>query len=91
MFNAESVNFKETLLRYIFKCGHNHKSERIRGISLWSIDQLGLLVPKDKKRETIKIKNHAKTIVKQKFQGDADNSVREIANHILKKYSYQFL
>jgi hypothetical protein len=91
LFNTEAEKFKRTLLRYIFKFGHNHKSERIRRISLWSMDKLGLFKPKDKKRETLKIKTEAGRIVANNFENDTSPFVQEMAINIMKKYPKDFL
>jgi len=88
MFNAEALNYKSTLIRYIF--GHNHTNERIRRICLWSIDKLGLLEPKDKKRETLENKKKSNKFVRKSLK-DANSSVVAIAQSIIAKYPGQFL
>lgn len=87
MFNAEALNLKNTLLRYIF--GHNHQNERIRRICLWSIDKLGLLAPKDRKKVTLENKRKSKKLVANGLK-DASSSVRDMAKNIIVKYPKQF-
>ena len=88
MFNAEGLDLKRTLLRYIF--GHNHQNERIRRICLWAIDKLGLLATKDKKRDVIEIKRKSKRLVANGLK-DANSSVRDMAKNIIVKYPKQFI
>jgi tetratricopeptide (TPR) repeat protein len=90
-FNAEAVKFRNTLLRYIFKFGYNHKSEKIQRISLWSIDKLGLLFdPKDKNSETLKIRTKAGRIVVNSLKYKPP-FVQEMAKNIIAKYPEYFI
>lgn len=88
MFKPEAVNFKNTLLRYIFNYQHIH--ERIRRICLWSIDKLGLLEPKNKRKETLEIKRKSKNIVEKSLK-DTNSSVHEMAKYIIAKYPKIFI
>jgi hypothetical protein len=90
MFNAEAVKFRNTLLRYIFKDGYNHKSERIQRISLWSMDKLGLFDPKDGNKEALKIKTKVGRIVANSLRYKPP-FVQEMAKNIVAKYPEYFI
>ena len=91
LHNAEKEEYKNTLSRYIFNVGHKHESERIRRISLWSMDRLGLFEPKDKREETLKTKTKAGRIVADVLIEDKSTFVKEIAKNIMAKYPEYFL
>jgi hypothetical protein len=86
MSHVEAEDFKSALLRYIFDFGCEHISERLRRISLWSIDKLGLLEPEIQTKETSKIKTKAGRIVVRHRMKDEHSSVKEIAKKIISKY-----
>ncbi|UCH96962.1 MAG: NACHT domain-containing protein [Candidatus Aminicenantes bacterium] len=88
-YNAGAWKFRDTLLRYIFKFGYNHKNERVQRISLWSMDKLGLFKLEDTKRETLKIRTRAARIVVRSFKGKS-SIVQEIAKNIVAKYPDYF-
>lgn len=76
--NIGATNYYETLVRYIFNYGYNHKSERIRRISIWSIGKLGLL-------SSLKpIAKQAQKIVEQGLN-DARRPVEKMARKVLQK------
>ena len=89
--NAKAEEFKNTLSRYIFNVGDKHESERIRRISLWSMDRLGVFEPKDKREETLKTKTKAGRIVANILKNDKSIFVKELAKNIVAKYPEYFL
>lgn len=89
-FYSEAVKFRNTLLRYIFKFGYNHKSERIQRISLWSMDKLGLFDPKDENRDTLKTRTEAGKIVANSLKYKPP-LVQEIAKNIVANYYEYFI
>ena len=78
VFPASFGKFKGTLKKYIQTHGASHNAERIRLISLWSIDKLDLIIDGDSISEPF-------LKIVEKGLGDARVEIRKLASKILNR------